>query len=50
MAICDILLMDVDADDEDWIEIHNDTAFPVNLAGWFFTRQYHRHHDHEPLQ
>ncbi len=37
MAINDTTLMDVDGDYEDWIEIHNDSASPVNLAGWFLT-------------
>jgi len=37
MAVNDSGLDDLDRDEEDWIEIHNAGAAPVNLDGWFLT-------------
>lgn len=37
MASNETILTDEDGDTEDWIELHNTTAAPVSLNGWFLT-------------
>ncbi|MBN2473693.1 MAG: lamin tail domain-containing protein [Pirellulales bacterium] len=37
MALNDNVLADGDGDHSDWIEIHNPTAAPVGLDGWYLT-------------
>lgn len=37
MASNDTILTDEDGEFEDWIELHNTTAAPVSLNGWFLT-------------
>ncbi|HZN64535.1 MAG TPA: lamin tail domain-containing protein [Tepidisphaeraceae bacterium] len=37
MAVNNRTLRDADGDFSDWIEVHNTTAAPVNLAGWHLT-------------
>ena len=37
MAVNDGVLADADGDFSDWVEIHNPTANPVNLDGWYLT-------------
>ncbi|MDP6546263.1 MAG: lamin tail domain-containing protein, partial [Phycisphaerae bacterium] len=37
MASNDTTLLDGDGNSSDWIELHNPTAAPVDLGGWFLT-------------